>query len=225
MWRHFALAAVALCFPQERSETHLRVSCVAGRGLNFEIRADGRVELILRTEDAKSGRVSEKLYTADSFPDFRRKFPEIVTEHRLGRFVPAEADPEGWEEFYLLLRRWREASGPEAWAADVDRVLERVGPRLISGRAGLRLGPVDSALAAHLKLPAGKGALVVALDSASRAADAGLRVHDVIVEFEGRPVRDLASFIERFAKELDGGFGMTVIRAGESRTIQVQPKR
>jgi serine protease Do len=61
------------------------------------------------------------------------------------------------------------------------------GPRAL----GLTVKPVDTALAHQLKLAEAAGVFVAAVEPGGRGAAAGLREHDVIMEVDRLPVKDL----------------------------------
>ena len=60
--------------------------------------------------------------------------------------------------------------------------------KVTRGRIGVAIQPVDASLAETFGLDKARGALVNKVESASPAAQAGLKEGDVIVEFNGRPI-------------------------------------
>ena len=92
------------------------------------------------------------------------------------------------------------------------------------GRAAAFLGvatqTVTPALARELSLPASDGALVTRITSGSAAAEAGLRVGDVIVRVDGKAVNE-ASDVQAFVRSRRPGdsLDVVVIRDGEQRTL------
>ena len=86
-----------------------------------------------------------------------------------------------------------------------------------TGRLNAPVEPVSAALASQLDLPKGQGLVIGPIAPASAAAKAGLQVHDILLQFNGRPVsRDPAEFI----KSLEGlppktAFDAVVLRKGK----------
>lgn len=64
--------------------------------------------------------------------------------------------------------------------------------RVVRGYLGVVLQEIDPDLAAGLKLPAGKGALVREVQPSTPAAAAGIHAGDVIVRFDGHEVNDVS---------------------------------
>lgn len=67
-----------------------------------------------------------------------------------------------------------------------------------SPAAGVTVAPVPAMLRGHIELPPGVGLVVRSVASGSTAERAGLRVHDVLVSLDGRPLKrpeDLAALV------------------------------
>jgi serine protease Do len=90
--------------------------------------------------------------------------------------------------------------------------------------AGISLTPADDALRAHLKLPKDQGLIVTGLDIHSPAALAGVRQNDIFLKLEnvslGKP-EDLEKGLKAAG---DKPAPLTILRGGETLTIQVQPQ-
>ena len=92
------------------------------------------------------------------------------------------------------------------------------------GRAAAFLGvstqTVTPALAREQSLAANEGALVTRITGGSAASGAGLRVGDVIVRIDGKPVNE-ASDVQAFVRSRRPGdtVDIVVIRDGEQRTL------
>ena len=95
------------------------------------------------------------------------------------------------------------------------------------GRAAAFLGvstqTITPALARQQSLPASEGALVTRVNSASAASDAGLRVGDVIVRIDGKPVNE-ASDVQALVRSRRPGDSLEVVvlRDGEERTLSAK---
>jgi serine protease Do len=90
---------------------------------------------------------------------------------------------------------------------------------------GIRIDELGPEAADKLKLPPRSGVLVADVLPGGAAADAGLKINDVIVEFAGDPVRgprDLQDLVEQ--KPVDSQQPLTVMRRGESVRLQVTLK-
>jgi len=91
------------------------------------------------------------------------------------------------------------------------------------GWLGIRMDEVSSAKAKELKLPAERGALVTYVSDDSPAAKAGLKVNDVVTDFEGQRVESTMA-LQRMVREVPSGRTVTlnVWRDGHSQTVSVQ---
>jgi serine protease Do len=78
--------------------------------------------------------------------------------------------------------------------------------RVLRGDVGVELQDADSALCAHLGLPAGKtGALITRVDDAGPAAEMGLARGDVVVTFGGEDVADSRALQQAIFAATPGG--------------------
>jgi beta-lactamase regulating signal transducer with metallopeptidase domain len=90
------------------------------------------------------------------------------------------------------------------------------------GRLGVNVEQPSAALADQLDLPQGRGLVVVSVEPDSPAAKAGLKVSDVLLEVNGKPVSNEASGLVKQLQELKSGasFNITVLRKGRKETIR-----
>ncbi len=89
-------------------------------------------------------------------------------------------------------------------------------------RLGVTVQPVTADIAAALGLSEPKGALVNQVQPGSAAAKAGVRQGDVILAFEGEPVRDGNSLRNQVASNTPGTKAhVTVVRGGREQELQV----
>jgi serine protease Do len=106
-------------------------------------------------------------------------------------------------------------------AMDVAREL-RVHGRVTRGRIGVRLQELTSDLGAALGVPGGQGALLLDVLPNSPAERAGLRAGDVIVRFDGKPVRDHGELMRLASQAHPGELALTeFVRAGERQLVYI----
>jgi serine protease Do len=91
------------------------------------------------------------------------------------------------------------------------------------GWLGVRIQNVDDAIAETLALGAVRGALVAGVDDKGPSKPAGLKAGDVIVKFDGKPIkesRDLPKLVAAtpVGKEID----LVIVRAGKEETKKVK---
>ena len=113
--------------------------------------------------------------------------------------------------------------GVGAGSPDDDRVVDRRVEVLRVGagaRLGVRLDEVGKEDASRLKLAEERGALVRSVEKDSPAEAAGLQEGDVILRFEGEPVRS-ASQLARLVRETPAGrtVAIEVSRDGAARKL------
>ncbi|MFN8547956.1 MAG: trypsin-like peptidase domain-containing protein [Candidatus Eisenbacteria bacterium] len=95
--------------------------------------------------------------------------------------------------------------------------------RVVRGYLGVVLQEIDPDLAAGLKLPAGKGALVREVQPSTPAAAAGLRAGDVIVRFDGHEVSDVAGLRLQVARTPVGRrVSLSLLRFGQDVKADVE---
>ena len=98
--------------------------------------------------------------------------------------------------------------------------------RVVRGFLGVSIQDVTPALASqfHLK-ESGGGALVGEVTSRSPAEKAGMQSGDVIIEYNGKPVKDSRHLKLQVAQTAPGTkVPLKVIREGTTRTVEVTPK-
>lgn len=91
------------------------------------------------------------------------------------------------------------------------------------GYMGVLVGDVDSDSAAKLKLKDVRGAVVTLIDHDAPAAQAGIRVNDVVLQVNGQTVEGAEQFT-RLLREIPAGRSVSLVisRDGASQTIAVQ---
>src|SRR6266568_7229232 len=117
--------------------------------------------------------------------------------------------------------------GAAAQSSRVAQLVEEPSPLLLhsatQGYLGVLVGDVDNDSAPKLKLKDIRGAVITLIDHDAPAAQAGLRVNDVVLEMNGQQVEGAEQF-GRMMREIPAGHkvAMVVSRDGVSQTITVQ---
>jgi len=90
------------------------------------------------------------------------------------------------------------------------------------GRLGVRVEQPSSVLVDQLDLPRGQGLVIASVEPDSPAAKAGLKPHDVLLEFDGKPVPNNAVAFAEVIREVKADKKVTVVvkRKGRSETIK-----
>src|ERR1700735_175068 len=91
------------------------------------------------------------------------------------------------------------------------------------GYMGVLVGNIDSDSAAKLKLKDAHGVVVTLIDHDAPAAQAGVRVNDVVLQVNGQPVETTEQF-SRVMREIPAGRSVSLVisRDGAVQTIAVQ---
>jgi membrane-associated protease RseP (regulator of RpoE activity) len=98
-------------------------------------------------------------------------------------------------------------------------------PRLSEYWIGVECYPMPEPLHAHLRLPEGQGLLVAHVMPESPAAKAGLREHDVLLKADGKPLGEVEDLVAAVEASKQGKLKLDVLRAGESKSVEVQPAK
>jgi serine protease Do len=99
----------------------------------------------------------------------------------------------------------------------------RASGKVSRGWLGVMIQPVTEEVAASLDLDSQQGALVADLDPEGPAAKAGVKRYDVIVEFDGKPVREMDELPKLVAAAPVGKKAqIKVIRKGSEQKLAVQ---
>src|ERR1019366_8173856 len=117
--------------------------------------------------------------------------------------------------------------GIAAQSSRISQIIEEPNPLLLhsnsQGYLGVLVGDVDSESAPKLKLKDVRGAVITLIDHDAPAAQAGLRVNDVVVEINGQVVEGSEQF-GRMMREIPAGHKVNIVisRDGAQQTIAVQ---
>lgn len=107
---------------------------------------------------------------------------------------------------------------PRAW----DLVTYVMGSQY---RIGVRVAEVDESLRSQLGLSEGRGLVVTELIEESPAAKAGIELHDILLEFGGKPLRTTDDLTTQVQEVGDRAATMELIRKGERQSVRVTPER
>jgi serine protease Do len=116
------------------------------------------------------------------------------------------------------------SAAAQSWG--LAQVMDEPSPLLHSstqGYMGVLVGDVDSDAAAKLKLKDAHGAVITLIDHDAPAAQAGIRVNDVVVQVNGQAVEGAEQF-SRVLREIPAGrtVSLVISRDGNLQTIAVQ---
>jgi serine protease Do len=147
---------------------------------------------------------------------YRTLFPRIAESCLLGVGVAA----------FLAACLVYAPSDAVAQSAGLAEVMQEPSPLLHSssqGYMGVLVGDVDSDAAAKLKLKEVRGAVVTLIDHDAPAAQAGVRVNDVVLQVNGQAVEGAEQF-SRMMREIPAGHSVSLVisRDGAVQTIAVQ---
>jgi serine protease Do len=96
--------------------------------------------------------------------------------------------------------------------------------RIVRGQLGVQVNtvPFTEQEARDLGLPAGGGALISSVGEGSAAEKAGMEVNDVVIEFDGRPVRSSDELISMVVESKPGTtVPVKIVRDRQQRTLNV----
>jgi serine protease Do len=110
---------------------------------------------------------------------------------------------------------------PVNMAREVMQRLKDKG-EVVRGWLGVGIQNVTKEMAESMKLPSDKGVLVNQVFEDGPAAKAGLEAGDVIVEYDGKPVKDVLELRTQVAWATPGkSVPVTIVRDGKKKTLSV----
>ena len=110
------------------------------------------------------------------------------------------------------------AAQPPAWMLDHQFMPHR-------GRIGVRVQPMTPELRRFFEAPADRGVLVSEVEAERPAADAGVRVGDVVVAADGAAVREPYDLVKAVARAPAGQkLTLVVVRKGSERKLEIAPE-
>ena len=92
-------------------------------------------------------------------------------------------------------------------------------------RIGVTLSEADDTLRSHLKLPAGEGLVVTEVMADSPAAKMGVKLHDVLIELEGKHLTTVEAINAQIQEIKDKTVLLKLLRSGQEVTCQITPKK
>lgn len=105
--------------------------------------------------------------------------------------------------------------------AVANQLIER--GEVTRGYLGIVIQPLTSDLAASFGLEDQQGILVAQVTEGSPAAKAGLKVGDIVVGYQGKPVTEIGNFRNRVALTApDSRAQLTIVRDGQRRDVTVR---
>ena len=90
---------------------------------------------------------------------------------------------------------------------------------------GVSVASIEPALRAQLQLPQNEGLSVIDVVKESAAAQAGIKVHDILLRLGGKPLTDQSKMIELVQANGEKAMPLELIRGGEHLTVNVTPQR
>jgi len=115
----------------------------------------------------------------------------------------------------------------QAQSAGLARMMQEPSPLLHSGSSqgymGVLVGDIDADAAAKLRLKDSRGAVITLIDHDAPAAQAGIRVNDVVLQVNGQPIEGAEHF-GRILRDVPAGHSvvLAISRDGVAQTITVQ---
>jgi len=90
---------------------------------------------------------------------------------------------------------------------------------------GVSVSPVEPALRSHLQLPADQGLVATEVVADGPAAKAGLKVNDILLTLNGKPLKDQATLIDLVQKNGDKLVAVELVREGARQKLELTPQR
>lgn len=185
-----------------QSTTVIRLTDDESGGNTYEVKSsDGQLTILENGEPMPEDRIL-------------RKGKTLILLGEDGRAVfQALVDEDGKVEYSENMRG-------SMWVPRAPRF-----PATPSLYVGISAGQVDGALAAQLGIEKGQGILVSRVFPDSPATKAGLEKHDIITEIDGEAVGSVTDLRKRLGDmETGQAMTLTVLRAAQSRKIEIQPE-
>lgn len=93
-----------------------------------------------------------------------------------------------------------------------------------SRQIGIGVAPLTRQLGDYFGVADGEGILISNVRSNSPAAKAGLKAGDIIVEADGKAVKEMSDLIRALSDKKEGDVSLTIIRDRNRQTVRVTPE-
>lgn len=90
---------------------------------------------------------------------------------------------------------------------------------------GVSVSPLEPALRAQLNLPQNHGLLAIGVVKDGPAAQADIKVHDILLTLDGKPLDSQEKLVELVQSHGEKSVPIALIRAGKPQTVIVTPQR
>ncbi len=103
----------------------------------------------------------------------------------------------------------------------LDKLLK--GEEVLYGWLGLEVQELNSVLADYFKMNKAEGVLIIQVFQNSSAAKAGLQVEDIIIKFNGKPIKNTLDFLREISKtKAKDDIKVKIVRNGLPRTLRME---
>jgi S1-C subfamily serine protease len=147
-------------------------------------------------------------------------------DHSLGKSEDLEEGLKAAEEKPISLTILR--AGKRLRIQVQPRVRVALGPVQADSPAfwiGVSVSPLEPALRAQLKLPQSHGLLAIDVVKDSPAAQADIKVHDILLSLDGNMLDSQEKLVELVQSNGEKTVPLELIRAGKKQTLAVTPQR
>jgi S1-C subfamily serine protease len=182
------------------------------------------------TQTVTNGIVSALNRTVGTIPDAVQTDAPINPGNSGGALVDLQANLVGVPTSTAIDPEFKTPANGVGFAVPANRV-KFIAPQLIqngrvvnSGRAalGVSVTGVDPQVAAQNGLGVDHGALIAEITAGGPAAKAGLKIGDIIVQMDGKPVNDVPSLGDVLLSKKPGDtVSVQVYRGSQQQTVQV----
>jgi membrane-associated protease RseP (regulator of RpoE activity) len=90
---------------------------------------------------------------------------------------------------------------------------------------GVSVTPVEPALRDQLRIPADEGLLVTDVMAEGPGVRAGLKVNDILLTMDGKPLKDQTTLVDLVQKNGEKSVALEILREGSRQRIELTPAR
>jgi serine protease Do len=143
----------------------------------------------------------------------------LASPEDLSKQLKAAGDTPVW--LYLV----RSGKPVRVQVRPVYRVtLGPVGEKKTDFYIGVGVAHPDDTLRAHVELPAGVGLVATEIVPNSPAAKVGVKVHDILLELDGKPLDSPETLVAQVQAARDKATPLKLLRAGKPLTLSIAPE-